>query len=44
MGLINNIGNETTMLWQNITKAFTSTMPDTDPKVGDNVTSTYNSV
>ncbi|MCJ1345108.1 hypothetical protein MMC31_003313 [Peltigera leucophlebia] len=37
MGLINNIDNETTILWQTITKASTSTTPDADAEVGDNV-------
>ena len=44
MGLINNISNKTTMLWQTIMKASTSTTPDADTEVGDNVAGTHDSV
>ena len=37
MGLINNIDNETTTLWQTITKASASTTSDANAEVGDNV-------
>ncbi len=44
MGLINNIDNKTTTLWQIITKASTLITSDANAKMGDNVASTDNSV
>ncbi|MCJ1342680.1 hypothetical protein MMC31_000867 [Peltigera leucophlebia] len=44
MGLINNIDNETTTLWQTITKASASTAPDADTEVGNDVADTHDSV
>ncbi|MCJ1349552.1 hypothetical protein MMC31_007793 [Peltigera leucophlebia] len=44
MGLINNIDNKTTTLWQTITKALALTTLDGDAEVGDNVADTHNSV
>lgn len=37
MDLMNNINNKTTMLWQIITKVFTSTMAETTIEIGDNI-------
>ncbi len=44
MGLMNNINDETTTLWQTITKASTSTMSDVKVEVGDNVAGNYDSM
>lgn len=44
IGLINNINNETTTLWQIIVKVSASTMSDADTKVRDNIIGTYYSI
>ncbi len=44
MGLMNNINDKTITLWQTITKISTSTMSDTEAKVGDDVAGNYNSM
>ncbi len=44
MGLMNNINNEITTLWQTITKASASTMSDAEAEVGYNIASNYNSI
>ncbi len=44
MGLMNNINDKTTTLWQTITKASASTMSDTEAKVGDNIACNYDSM
>lgn len=42
MGLINNINNKITTLWQTITKASISTMLDAKAKIGNNIAGYYN--
>lgn len=42
MGFINIINNETTILWQIITKASTSLKSDANAKVGNTVTGAGN--
>ncbi len=37
MGLINNIDNKTTTLWQTITKTFASMTSNANAKVGDDI-------
>ncbi len=44
IGLMNNINDETTTLWQTITKAFASTMSDTKVEVGDDIAGNFNSI
>ncbi len=44
MGLINNIDNETTTLWQTITKASASTTSDANTEVGDDIIGTDDSI
>lgn len=44
MGLINNISNKTTILWQTITKASTSIISDINVEVEENVAGTDNSI
>ncbi len=41
---MNNINDETTMLWQTITKASALTMSDVEAEVGDNVADNYDSM
>ncbi len=41
---MNNINDETTILWQTITKAFTSMMSDVKANIGNNVAGNYNSI
>ncbi len=44
MSLINNIDNETTTLWQTITKAATSTTSDANAEMRDDIIGTDNSI
>lgn len=44
MGLMNNIINETTTLWQTITKAATSATSDANAEVGDDVVGAHDSL
>ncbi len=44
MGLINNIDNKTTTLWQTITKASISTTLNANVEVGDNIIGTNDSI
>lgn len=44
ISLINNINNETTMLWQAIKKASTSTISEAEAKIGNDIAGNYNSI
>ena len=44
MSLINNISNETTMLWRTITKPSVLSMPDADAEDRNNIVGIYNFV
>ncbi len=44
IGLINNINDETTTLWQTIMKASASTMSDVEVEVGIDIAGNYDSM